>query len=285
MDIKKGVVIGLGEVGASWFKVLAKSGKLDVSGIDPVKGNLEQRANILSRIGSVLIPRESGSVLHACIPYFTSSYNAMGFEKIISDYVKEYNPNLVVINTSVEMGSTRKLYDVIKVPTVHIPVRGVHPHIDKGIKTFENAIGPIDDVSARLAEKYLDTLKIRHVTFNNPEETESAKLFDTSYYGWNILFSKVIDVFCKKFGLDFDNVYKSFNKSYNDGYEKLGKPNVRRPVLIPPQRFNRTLGLSDDKMNGHCIRTNLEILNTMEDLPEIFKKFVKSAIELDEHEV
>jgi UDP-N-acetyl-D-mannosaminuronate dehydrogenase len=280
MVIKKGMVIGLGEVGYSWFKVLGKKGKLDVIGIDNDKGNLEKRANVLWRVGRAIVQKERGSVLHACIPYFSGGK----FEKIISAYVKEYHPDLVIVNTSCKMGSTRKLYDAVKVPMVHIPVRGVHPHIDKGIKTFENAIGPIDEDSAKLAEDYLDTLGIKHVTFNSPEESELAKLLDTTYYGSNILFSKVVDVLCEALGLDFSNVYTNFNKSYNEGYEKLGKPNVRRPVLIPPQRFNRTLNLRDNKMNGHCIRTNLEILKTM-DLPDIVRKFVDSTIELDEHEV
>jgi hypothetical protein len=280
MVIKGGIVIGLGEVGSSWYKVLKESGKLDVAGIDNAKGNLEARANVLWGVGRAIVPKERGSVLHACIPYFSGGK----FEKIISSYVEEYHPELVIVNTSCKVGSTRRLYEVTGVPMVHIPVRGVHPNIDKGIKTFENAIGPIDEASARLAEKYLDMLHIKHVTFNSPEESELAKLLDTTYYGWNILFSKAMGVFCEELGLNFDNVYTSFNKSYNAGYTKLGKPNVVRPVLVPPQRFNRTIGIHDNKMNGHCIRANLDILDSMK-LPDIVRKFVKAAIELDEHQI
>jgi UDP-N-acetyl-D-mannosaminuronate dehydrogenase len=266
MGVKKGIIIGLGEVGSSWFKILSENGGFDVTGID-IKGNREKKAD----------KKEEGkSALHVCIPFFDGGK----FEEIVSEQIRRYNPNLVIVNTSCRVGSTRNLYNLTKVPMVHIPVRGIHPNIDKGIRTFENAIGPIDGLSGKLAEDYLDFLGIGHETFNNPEETEMAKILDTSYYGWNILFAKQVFELCEELGLDFYNVYTSFNKSYNEGYEKLGKPNVRRPVLTPPQIFNREIGISDNKINGHCVRTNLEILKTMK-MPKSVT-FVDYAIEMDE---
>jgi len=267
MGIERGIIIGLGEVGSSWFKVLSEKDDLEVFGID-VRGNREKRAN--TKV-------EGGSVLHACIPFVGN------FEEVVSGYTREYNPDLVIVNTSCGIGSTRNIYNLTKVPTVHIPVRGVHPNIDKGIRTFENAIGPIDGLSGKLAEEYLDSLGIKHATFNSPEETEAAKLLDTSYYGWNILFAKQVFELCRKRGLNFDNVYTSFNRSYNEGYAKLGKQNVIRPVLIPPQKFNQQIGIPDTKINGHCVRTNWEILNAMS-LPEPVLRFIRFAIELDDQQ-
>ena len=264
MDIKKGIVIGLGEVGSSWFKVISEKG-LHVKGID-VRGNKEENK---TEKGC-----EEGSVLHACIPYVDK------FEKIISEYIKRYTPNLVVVNTSCGVGSTRRLHDIVKVPMVHIPVRGVHPNIDKGIRTFVNAIGPMDGLSGKLAEEYLDLLGIRHETFNSPEETEMAKILDTSYYGWNILFAKQVLELCQEYGLEFENVYTRFNQSYNEGYTQLGKPNVIRPVLTPPQIFNKRIGIPNNRINGHCVRTNLEILKAM-GMPGSVT-FVDHAIEMDE---
>jgi len=265
MSIKKGIIIGLGEVGSSWFKILSENDNLDVAGID-IKGNREKKIDK---------KKEGGTVLHACIPFVDR------FEKIISEYVGKYTPNLVIVNTSSGVGSTRKLHDIVKVPMVHIPVRGVHPNIDKGIRTFVNAIGPIDGHSGKLAEDYLDFLGIRHETFNSPEETEMAKVLDTSYYGWNILFAKQVFELCREYGLEFDNVYTSFNKSYNEGYTQLGKTNVIRPVLTPPQIFNGKIGIPNNRINGHCVRTNLEILKTMK-MPKSVT-FVEHAIEMDEN--
>ena len=264
MQIKEGVIMGLGEVGSSWFKVLSENNYFDVTGID-LKGNREKRIDK---------KEEGGSVFHVCIPFVD------GFEKVVSETIRKYNPNLVIVNTSCKVGSTRNLYNLTKVPMVHIPVRGVHPDIDKGIRTFENEIGPIDGLSAKLAEEYLDALNIRHATFNSPEETEMGKILDTSYYGWNILFAKQVFELCREHGLDFDNVYTRFNQSYNEGYAKLGKPNVIRPVLMPPQIFNRKIGIQDNKINGHCVRTNWEILKAM-GMPQSVT-FVDYAIKMDE---
>ena len=40
-----------------------------------------------------------------------------------------------------------------------------------------------------------------------------------------------------------------FNTSYNEGYKKLGKNNVVRPVLYPTE-----------KIGGHCVVPNAKIL-------------------------
>ncbi len=265
MDIKTGIIIGLGEVGYSWFKILSENSNLNITGIDNAKGNLKKKADR---------EEEGKSVLHICIPFLDK------FEEIASEYITKYNPDLVINNTSCKVGSTRNLYNLVKVPMVHFPVRGVHPNIDKGIKTFVSAIGPVDKLSGKLAGEYLNELGIKYKTFNSPEETEMAKLLDTSYYGWNILFAKQVYELCKEKGLDFDNVYTRFNESYNEGYEQLGRREVVRPVLTPPQIFNKKIGIKDNKINGHCVRTNLEILKSMK-MPKSIT-FVDHAIEMDE---
>ena len=263
MSIKKVVIIGLGEVGSSWFKVTSEGSNFDIIGID-LKGNKERR--IEDKV-------KGETVLHVCTPFFD------GFEEASSRYISEYSPDLVVVNTSSRVGTTRSIYELANVETVHIPVRGVHPDIDKGIKTFVNAIGPVNDLSAKLAGDYLDQLGITHETFHSPEETEMAKLLDTSYYGWNILFTKQVFDLCEEYGLDFNNVYTRFNQTYNEGYAKLDKANVIRPVLVPPQQFNKKLGVDNNHVNGHCVLTNLEILKTMKKSDKI--RFIDYALDLD----
>ena len=51
--------------------------------------------------------------------------------------------------------------------------------------------------------------------------------------------------------LDFDLVYTQANRTYNEGYEKLGKSEVKRPVL---KHYPGSIG-------GHCIIPNAKILN------------------------
>lgn len=277
MEIKDIIIIGLGEIGSAWFSILSNT-KIEILGID-IKGNKEKK-------GRKNIKKSGKRIMHICMPFIKD------FEKTVSQYIKEYKPDLVIINTSCKVGSARKVYSICKAGNlpntriVHIPVRGVHPNIDKGIKTFVSAIGPVNnssgknDSSGKMAHDYLNMLGIKSDVFNSSEETEMAKLLDTSYYGWNILFAKQVLELCKEYGLDFDNVYTKFNKSYNDGYKKLGKSSVIRPVLIPPQIFNRRIGIKNNKIDGHCVRTNLEILKAMKKSSKI--KFIDYAINLDE---
>jgi len=54
----------------------------------------------------------------------------------------------------------------------------------------------------------------------------------------------------EKAGIDFEKTVTDFNKTYNQGYSKLGKKNVVRPVLYPP----------GEGIKGHCVVSNAEIL-------------------------
>ena len=49
--------------------------------------------------------------------------------------------------------------------------------------------------------------------------------------------------------IPFDEVMSLYNQTYNDGYSKLGKINVIRPVLNP-----------GNKIGGHCVIPNLKLL-------------------------
>lgn len=258
----KVLIVGFGEVGKGWTKVNKLKNDYLAIDID----------TILNPIDYDYIKKPD--VMHICIPFIED------FEKIVVEYIKRFNPKLTIINTSCQVGTTRKIYNKTKKHIVHIPVMGIHPNIDKGIKTFTNFIGGINAKSNELAKNYLHSLGINYFLFNNPEETEMAKLLDTSYYGWNILFAKQVYELCKEHKLNYTNVYKNLNETYNQGYKKLGKTNVIRPVFLPPQIFNRKINIKNNKMNGHCIRTNLNILKKLKKSKKI--KFIDYAIELDE---
>ena len=86
--------------------------------------------------------------------------------------------------------------------------------------------------------------------YQNWKNGELAKLLDTTYYGYNILFAKYVNEMCQENDLDFDNVYTKPNKTYNSGYTELGKTNVIRPVLTPP----------DGEIGGHCVTQNFKLL-------------------------
>ncbi len=180
----------------------------------------------------------SFSVLHVCYPPIKN------FVEVTREYAKEYDSELVIIHGTVAVGTTA----AIGKDAVHSPVRGTHPHLAEGMKTFVKYFG---GPKAEEAAAYFKNIGIPVKTFAKSETTELAKILDTSYYGWNILFAKEVKRVCEAMELDFEEVYTIPNRDYNEGYKKLGRENVVRPVLNPVP----------GKIGGHCIIPNTELLD------------------------
>lgn len=178
--------------------------------------------------------------------------NNKQFINTIVKNVKELKPKLTVINSSTTPGTVRKIYDLTKVPIIHSPVIGLHPHLYDFIKYhFPKIIGPIDGQSLKLAKKHFKALGLRIEVYDSPENSETAKLLDLVYYAWNIIFAKwLAEELCPNLNLNFNQVYTKHNQIYNDGYGKF-LPNVIRPVLIP---FKGPIG-------GHCTIPDSKLLH------------------------
>lgn len=179
-------------------------------------------------------------VLHICIPYSDN------FVKIVKKEIKKIKPRLTIIHSTVAPGTVQKIGGMV----VHSPVRGIHPRLYQGIKTFIKYIGADNKKAGQLAKAHLESLGIKTKVFRPSIVTELGKLFDTSYYGLCIAWHGEMKKICQKVGIDFDKAATDFNKTYNEGYKKLKKDNVVRPTLYPP----------DKGIGGHCITQNAEIL-------------------------
>lgn len=186
-------------------------------------------------------------ILHICIPYGND------FVKIATKEINEIKPKLTIIHSTITPGSTKKLISVLPNKlrmVVHSPVRGVHPNLYKGIKTFIKYIGADNKKAGLLAKKHLEGLNIKTKIFYPSAVTELGKILDTTYYGVCIAWHGEMKKACDYFGVDFEKVVTDFNKTYNSGYKKLGMDNVIRPVLRPPEGF----------IGGHCVIPNAKIL-------------------------
>ena len=176
-------------------------------------------------------------MLHIAYP------NSKKFVTVTKKYIKKYNPKLVIVHSTIPVGTTRKIASF----AVHSPVRGVHPKLEKGIKTFVKYFGGRD---AKKAAAYFSRLGIKTQIFEKPETTELLKILDTTYYAWNVIFCKETKRICDALGLDFNEVYTIANSDYNEGYKKLKMARVTRPVLKPV----------NGKIGGHCLIPNCNLL-------------------------
>jgi len=218
--VKNVGILGYGEVGQAIAKFYQQPKIKDLNRDDGLKGV---------------------EILHICIPYNKN------FLKFVKTEIKKIQPKLTIIHSTVAPGTTKKISGMV----VHSPVRGVHPNLHLGIKTFVKFIGTDNKKAARLAQQHFKSLGIKSKVFFPSQTTELGKLFDTTYYGLCIAWHGEMKKICDKFKVDFDQAATAFNQTYNQGYIKLGKKNVVRPVLYPPE--NNIIG-------GHCVIPNVNIL-------------------------
>lgn len=176
--------------------------------------------------------------LHVNIP---ENDNKQFVDTVVAN-IKELSPSLTIINSSVKVGTCRKIQKLTGADIIHSPIIGVHPHLYESIKFhFRKTIGPVNKNSLKKAKLHFKALKIKTEIFDCAETTEAAKLLDLVHYAWDIIFCKWIKEVCSNLDLNFDQVYTRYNNIYNKGYSKL-RPNVKRPILIP----------IDGPIGGHC---------------------------------
>src|ERR1051326_8560730 len=162
----KHLIVGWGEVGQAINRILG-----DVYIIDPKKQTWNG---------------EKVDAVHICIPC------KKNFEGIVEGY-KILTKALIIVHSSVPVGTCDKL------GIVHSPIRGVHPKLEKGIRTFPKYFG---------GKRAKEAAKI----FKDAKTTESIKLWETSQYGRLIMLEKEIYQWCKKNKVDFKEVYTNSNK-------------------------------------------------------------------------
>ena len=210
----KNLVIGNGEIG----KGIAKA--LDCPAVD---------------IGEVY--EGKGGAIHICFGYSDD------FVDNVKTYKMLYNPDLTIIHSTVPVGTSDEC------GAVHSPVRGVHPDLYGGIMTFVKFFG---GNRAGEAAKIFEERGIETFVTGKAVNTELGKLHSTTQHGAAIMLNKEIYQNCEDEGADFDIVYRLFNKTYNDGYKRLGKDKFTRPLL----------DYMPGGIGGHCVVPNCELLGT-----------------------
>lgn len=230
------VIIGMGEVGRALFDVL--------SAFEDYKVGWKEYGE--SSNVPFLGPAH---VMHVAMPY-SENFNAE-----VRNYAAYFGASLVIVHSSVPVGTCDSNH------WVHSPVRGVHPNIAKGIRTFVKYFGGL---RSEEAADIFSALGVRTVAVPHARDTEAAKLWDTTQYGVQIVLMKAIYAWCRQHKVDFELVYTEFNHSYNEGYSKLDRREVSRPYL----------NYMPGPIGGHCVMQNLPLLgeNFITNLVEEFNK-------------
>jgi UDP-N-acetyl-D-mannosaminuronate dehydrogenase len=225
------LVVGLGEVGRALFELLKENAGFTVYGFD-----IEERK--MREIEQKALPHRV-DVMHLCIPCDSPE----DFANIVMGYVQRFKPSLVIINSTVPPGTTKRVHEQSGCPVVHSPVRGVHEdleHMKCELKRWTKYVGGVDAESSEAAHKHFQALGLKTRVLKNSTETELSKLFETTYRAWMIAFFQEMHRISGHFEADFDEIV--------DFLEDTHRVRFDRPVMFP--------GI----IGGHCLIPNLGLL-------------------------
>jgi UDP-N-acetyl-D-mannosaminuronate dehydrogenase len=209
------VVVGLGEVGKPLFEIIKT--RHQVFGVDI----------------DLVAPINRCDVMHICFPF-----GEQRFVSQVVDYIRQYQPALTIINSTVAPGTTRSVARQSGVAVVNSPVRGKHARMRDELLHYTKFIGALDPDTGAQAVQHFESVGMKTKVLSTPEATEIAKLTETTYFGVMIAWAQEIERYCKAVEADYDEVV-SF-------YEEI--------KFFPPVKYFPGV------IGGHCVMPNIEIL-------------------------
>jgi UDP-N-acetyl-D-mannosaminuronate dehydrogenase len=219
-DNRTVLVVGLGEVGRPLLAILSQ--RYQAVGID-IKNRAEQI--------------ERTDVMHICYPFEITDFVGETVR-----YISRYKPALTIINSTVGVGTTRKVALGAVADVVHSPVRGKHAHMQDEMLSYTKFIGALDSTAAHKAARHFEASGFKTRTLPSPETTELGKLAETTYFGMMIAWAQEVERYCDRTGTKYDEVISLFDEI----------------KFFPPVKyFPGTIG-------GHCVMRNVEILSRVD---------------------
>src|SRR5690348_9376332 len=68
-------------------------------------------------------------IMHICFPYSDK------FIEYVKEYQDKYKPKYTVVHSTVPVGTC------VQIGAIHSPIRGLHPNLESGIRTFPKFLG------------------------------------------------------------------------------------------------------------------------------------------------
>jgi len=227
------LVIGLGEIGRTLFEVLKEKDNFTVYGLDSDKTKMQSTHQDAKKM-----PKKIDTI-HICLP----CKDQFSFINAVSDYAAKFGPNLLIINSTVPPGTTKKTQYFCTCLVAHSPTRGVHKsseHMKWELKRWTKYVGGTDEKSAEATCKHFEKAGLKVKKLKGCAETELAKLFETTYRAWMIACFQEMHRISRASGADFDDAV--------DFLEDTHRVRLDRPIMFP------------GFIGGHCLIPNTELL-------------------------
>lgn len=215
------VVVGLGEVGRPLLQLLSKH--YQAVGVDVTPPT--------TPVGKV-------DVLHVCFPF-----EIPNFVGETERYIELFQPAATVINSTVEVGTTRKIALRTGATVVHSPVRGKHVRMVEEMTHYTKFVGSIEPCAGRRVAAHFEAAGLKTKVLTTPEASELAKLTETTYFGLMIAWAQEVERYCDQAGASYEEII-SF-------YEEIS--------FFPKTKYFPGV------IGGHCVMPNIEILRKFND--------------------
>ena len=242
------LIIGLGEVGRPLYEILSEK-FVDVYGYD------SDRSKTIHELKAIPKPIE---IMHIAYPY-------TGGEFIDStiNYIRSFNPRLVIIHSSIPPRTTRLIQSKTNSVIAYSPVRGKHPNLKEHLRFWTKWISAVNQAGIELAKRHLEEAGFKVKVAKDPESLELAKLWETIYRAAMIACWQEIHRISKDLGADI----KVIAEFIQEVHEVLGD----RPLYYP------------DVIGGHCLIPNTRILAEIVDSDLL--SFILKSNELRSEEI
>lgn len=229
------LVVGLGEIGHTLFTLYGeKASEFAVYGLDLDEAKMRVLHQSKDSVPSKV------DVLQICLP----CGNPDRFAQIVADYAKQYQPKLVVNNSTVPPGTTLKVAEkCYGCLVVHSPSRGVHitaEHMLWEMKRWPKYVGGATQEASEVAKVHFEKLGLTVKVLKGCTETELAKLFETTYRAWMITCFQEMHRISRKYGVDFNDSLDFLEDTHRQRFD--------RPIMFP------------GVIGGHCLIPNTELL-------------------------
>ncbi|MEM9479667.1 MAG: hypothetical protein AAGA58_08450 [Verrucomicrobiota bacterium] len=216
MNNKKHYVIGLGEVG------------------DPLRQNISEYLPCIGIDLDTPEPDAPCAIMHVCIGQKDES-----FVDTVVGYVEKYEPEMLIVNSTVIPGTCRKIAERVSCPVAHSPIRGKHVRMKEDQRHYDKFVGGVTEEAAEIAEKHFLEAGFRVRRMSSAETTEFAKISSTSYFGLHIAWAQEVERFCDQLDLNYDEVISIYDEI---------------PYFPKTKFFPGVIG-------GHCVMPNIRLLN------------------------
>ena len=207
------LVIGLGEVGRPLLEIL--SGTHQAAGRD-----IEDQ------------PFHGVRILHLCFPF------GPDFVSAAQRYVSRYEPEVVVVNSTVVPGTTRAIQQATGTAAVYSPVRGKHVRMSEELRRYRKFVAGTSGEAVAAVEDHFAAAGVTTQRMSSFETLELAKLLETTYFGVLVAWAQEMDRFAASVDADYWETLAFF--------EEIG--------------FFPQVGFEPGFIGGHCVMPNLDLL-------------------------